>query len=149
MDRLNDYKVIRDVGKGSFGIVKLVERIADGKQCVWKQLKYGEMSEKEKKQLVREVNILRELHDENIVEYVDRIIDKNAQIIYIVMEHCEGGDMAHLIKHCKNTGEPFPEDLIWKIMSQIASALHACHFKDNGSVFHRDLKPGNVFLDKN
>jgi serine/threonine protein kinase len=52
------------------------------------------MSDKEKQQLVSEVNILRELKHSNIVKYVDRIIDKNDQTIFIVMEYCAGGDMA-------------------------------------------------------
>ena len=34
------------------------------------------MSEKEKQQIVAEVNILRELKHPNIVRYYDRIIDK-------------------------------------------------------------------------
>ena len=34
------------------------------------------MSEKEKQQIVSEVNILRELSHTNIVKYYDRIIDK-------------------------------------------------------------------------
>ena len=51
------------------------------------------MSEKEKQQLVSEVNILRELRHPNIVKYYDRIIDKEKSRIYIVMEHCEQGDM--------------------------------------------------------
>ena len=44
------------------------------------------MSEKEKQQLVSEVNILRELRHPNIVRYYDRIIDKERSRIFIVME---------------------------------------------------------------
>ena len=43
---------------------------------VGKEMEYGKMSEKEKKQLVEEVNILKELKHPNIVRYYDRIIDK-------------------------------------------------------------------------
>ena len=39
---------------------------------VWKELNYGRMSEKEKMQIVSEVNILRELKNPNIVRYYDR-----------------------------------------------------------------------------
>jgi NIMA (never in mitosis gene a)-related kinase len=59
------------------------------------------MSEKEKQQLVAEVNILRELSHPNIVRYHDRIIDRQRKRIYIVMEHCSGGDLAAYIKQKK------------------------------------------------
>jgi NIMA (never in mitosis gene a)-related kinase len=44
------------------------------------------MSEKEKQNRVSEVNILKELHHPNIVQYDDSIIDKQNQKIYIIME---------------------------------------------------------------
>ena len=43
--------------------------------------------------------------------------------------------------------EYIPESLLWKIIGQIASALEYCHSRKN-KILHRDLKPGNVFLDK-
>lgn len=55
------------------------------------------MSEGEKVQLVREVNLLREFKHPHIVRYHDRIIDKANSTLYIVMEYCEGGDLAALI----------------------------------------------------
>lgn len=59
------------------------------------------MTEKEKLQLVSEVNILRELRHPNIVRYYERYVDKEQSRIYIVMEYCEGGDLASLIKKCR------------------------------------------------
>jgi len=53
-----------------------VRRKSDSKVLVWKELDYGSMNDKEKKQLVSEVNILRDLKHPNIVRYYDRIIDK-------------------------------------------------------------------------
>ena len=61
---------------GSFGKVQKIKRISDSKTLVWKEMNYGMMSEKEKQQIVSEVNILRELNHANIVKYYDRIIDK-------------------------------------------------------------------------
>ena len=69
---------------GSFGKVCRIRRKSDGKILVWKELQYGKMKEKEKQQLVSEVNILRELSHPNIVKYYDRIIDKQSAKIYIV-----------------------------------------------------------------
>lgn len=69
---MENYEVISNIGKGSFGVVTKVRRKADGRTLVWKELNYGRMSEKEKQQLVSEVNILRELRHPNIVRYYDR-----------------------------------------------------------------------------
>lgn len=64
---------------------------------VWKELDYGSMTEAEKHMLVSEVNLLRELKHPNIVRYYDRIIDRTNTTLYIVMEYCEGGDLASAI----------------------------------------------------
>lgn len=58
------------------------------------------MSEGEKQMLVSEVNLLRELRHPNIVRYYDRIIDRTNTKLYIIMEHCEGGDLSSLITRC-------------------------------------------------
>ena len=49
-----------------------------------------------------EVNILREVQDQYIVKYHDRIINKKKQQIMIVMEYCEGGDLSNLIAKAKS-----------------------------------------------
>jgi NIMA (never in mitosis gene a)-related kinase len=69
---MDKYKVLSMIGKGSFGVISKVERKSDKKIFVWKEINYGKMSEREKKQLVAEVNILRELKHPNIVRYYDR-----------------------------------------------------------------------------
>jgi NIMA (never in mitosis gene a)-related kinase len=56
------------------------------------------MSEDAKQMLVVEVNLLRQLRHEHIVRYYDRVIDKAKAMLYIVMEFCEGGDLASYIK---------------------------------------------------
>ena len=92
------YEVIKEIGKGSFGKVHQIRRVADGKILVWKEINYGAMSEREKQLIVGEVNILRELRHPNIVRYYDRVIDKDRARLYIVMEFCSGGDLAGMIR---------------------------------------------------
>lgn len=82
---------------GSFGKVCLVKNISSGKQMVWKKINYGIMKERERKQLINEVNILRDLKHDNIVRYFDKIVDKKNTTIFIVMEYCAGGDLSKLI----------------------------------------------------
>ncbi len=77
----------------------------------------------------------------------NRIVDKETKKIYIVMEYCQNGDMAQLIKKCKVETDYVAEDVIWKIFVQIILALKECHNRKEGKILHRDLKPGNVFFD--
>ena len=64
------------------------------------------------------------------------------------MEYCEGGDLNQLIKRCKKTGEFIAEDIIWKIFTQVLLAIHVIHNHKEGKILHRDVKPSNIFLDK-
>ena len=102
---------------GSFGRVSKIRRISDGRILVQKELDYGKMSEKEKQQIVAEVNILRDLQHPNIVRFYDRCIDKRNLKIFIIMEHCEGGDLGQIIKRCLATREHIQEDFIWKVFA--------------------------------
>lgn len=144
---MDNYEVLSQIGKGSFGVVTKLRRKSDSKILVWKELNYGKMGEREKHQLVSEVNILKQLHHPNIVQYYDRIIDKKQTKIYIIMEYCEGGDMGSLLKRCKKDQDFIAEDVIWKIFTQIVLALNECHTRKAGKILHRDLKPANIFLD--
>ena len=64
-------------------------------------MNYGQMSSKEKELVVGEVNILRDLKNPFIVKYYDRIVDREATKLYIVMELCTGGDLGKVVKKCK------------------------------------------------
>ena len=61
----------------------------------------------------------------------------------IVMSHCEGGDLASLLKSVGSM--PLPEDAIMRWVVQLLLGLAHVHSK---AILHRDIKPGNVFLTK-
>ncbi|NWU11056.1 NEK2 kinase, partial [Cephalopterus ornatus] len=161
--RPDDYEVLLTIGAGSYGKCRKVRRKADGKILVWKELDYGSMTESEKQMLVSEVNLLRELRHPNIVRYYDRIIDRSSTTLYIVMEYCDGGDLASLIAKCSKerhvksvcgtlgisyTRHFLEESFVLRVLTQLTLALKECHRRSDGAVtVHRDLKPANVFLD--
>ncbi|NWW73057.1 NEK2 kinase, partial [Climacteris rufus] len=147
--RPDDYEVLLTIGAGSYGKCRKVRRKADGKILVWKELDYGAMTESEKQMLVSEVNLLRELRHPNIVRYYDRIIDRSSTTLYIVMEYCDGGDLASLIAKCaKERHVKSAQSFVLRVLTQLTLALKECHRRSDGGVtVHRDLKPANVFLD--
>lgn len=142
-----DYIVLETIGQGSFGTCQKIMRKADKKLLVWKLVEFGSMGEKEKESLVGEVNMLRELQHPNIVKYYDRIIDRETTTLYMVMELCEGGDLASLIKKYQKQRLYIEEEMVAKLFLQILQALQALHFRKEGIIVHRDIKPANIFLD--
>ena len=143
------YEPICLIGKGNFGSISKIRRKSDGMILVWKELNYGTMKDKYKHHIISEINILKELNHQNIVKYYDHIIDKEKTKIYIIMEYCPGGDLSQLIKRSRHSKQYIKEDIIWKIFSQVVSALYACHMNKSGKILHRDIKPSNVFIDNN
>jgi serine/threonine protein kinase len=140
------YETLETIGRGSFGLIRKVKRISDGKILAQKEINYGQMSQLEKQQLVNEVNILQELKHPNIIRYYERILDTCASKIYIITEYCDGGDLASLISACREQRTLLPEDTIWCILAQLVLALHECHYgskRGHGTILHRDIKPEN------
>ena len=57
---------------------------------VWKAVNYWRLEKAEKRMMVSEVNILHELQSPFVVKYLDRIVDRIATTLYVVMENCAG-----------------------------------------------------------
>ncbi|XP_026153205.1 serine/threonine-protein kinase ULK1 isoform X3 [Mastacembelus armatus] len=87
--------------------------------------------------LGKEIKILKELKHENIVELLD--FQETASSVYLVMEYCNGGDLADYL-HSKGT---LSEDTIRVFLQQIAGAMRVLQAK---GIIHRDLKPQNILL---
>ncbi|XP_054468210.1 serine/threonine-protein kinase ULK1 [Anoplopoma fimbria] len=87
--------------------------------------------------LGKEIKILKELKHENIVALLD--FQETASSVYLVMEYCNGGDLADYL-HSKGT---LSEDTIRVFLQQIAGAMRVLQGK---GIIHRDLKPQNILL---
>jgi NIMA (never in mitosis gene a)-related kinase 2 len=64
-----------------------------------------------------------------------------------VMEFCEGGDLSDYIRRHKRDRAWVKEEVVKNVLVQVLMALHDCHRHRPNKVLHRDLKPGNIFLD--
>ncbi|KAM7347076.1 nek2 [Cochliomyia hominivorax] len=145
---LQDYEVVSVIGNGAFGTCFKVRDKENGNIYAWKGMDYDELSESQKESLVSEIRVLRQLQHPNIVQYYHHLVNYEAKSIFIVMECCEGGDLAQLIAKAKAENKRFEERYIWRVLFQICRALQVCHNKiKEGTILHRDIKPANIFLD--
>ena len=165
--QLKDYKIIKLIGKGSFGEVYKVSK--DDKFYALKMYKISNemnnsnsLSKKEKnenlKSIENEIKILSQLNNPFIVklyevfsinlnEEVYNIKDENndEQIICLILELCENGDLNDKIKEKKQKNETFAEKEILHYFYEILQGLYYLH---KNRVLHRDLKTLNIFLTK-
>ena len=91
------YKRIETIGEGAYGKAHLVQCSSDGSYAVIKQVEIAKMDEEEKKATLREARILEVLHHPFITRFRE-VYRTRKGILCIVMEFCEGGDLAKRIK---------------------------------------------------
>ena len=167
LKQLKDYKIIKLIGKGSFAEVYKVSK--DNKFYALKtyQIKNDDLSlystissqkTKESKENLKsienEIKILSQLDNPFIVKlyevftinpYLESNNDEN-QLMCLVLELCENGDLNDKIKEKKRKNEKFTENEILQYFYEILQGLYYLH---KNRVIHRDLKTLNIFLTEN
>lgn len=135
------FKVVKFLGKGSYGSVFQVQRLTDGQTYALKEMDVRSMSQAEREDSVNEVRLLASVSHPNVIAYNEAFLDGNR--LCIIMEYAPDGDLSKVIKKWQMMKRPMPEDLIWKLFIQVARGLAALH---NMKILHRDIKPGNIMV---
>ncbi|EGX87639.1 cell division control protein 15, cdc15 [Cordyceps militaris CM01] len=136
---LKDYRLGECLGKGAFGSVYKAFNWNTGEAVAVKQIKLGNLPKSELRMIESEIDLLKNLHHDNIVKYIGFV--KSTDCLNIILEYCENGSL-HSI--CKAYGK-FPENLVGVYMTQVLQGLQYLH--DQG-VIHRDIKGANILTTK-
>ncbi|KAI0389591.1 hypothetical protein F5Y17DRAFT_448376 [Xylariaceae sp. FL0594] len=136
---LRDYRLGECLGKGAFGAVFKAFNWGTGEAVAVKQIKLVNLPKSELRMIEAEIDLLKNLHHDNIVKYIGFV--KSADCLNIILEYCENGSL-HSI--CKAYGK-FPENLVGVYMTQVLQGLQYLH--DQG-VIHRDIKGANILTTK-
>lgn len=138
---LKNYRLIRNIGHGAFGKVKVAKHRLTGIKVAIKILNRKKMREKCMEEKVsREIKIGKLLKHPHIIRLYETI--ESMTNVYVVMEYAEHGDLFDYIVQNRR----IREDEARKFFQQIISGLEHCH---KYRVVHRDLKPENLLLDSN
>ncbi|KZT26359.1 Pkinase-domain-containing protein [Neolentinus lepideus HHB14362 ss-1] len=133
------------IGAGSFGKVYLGMDASSGTLMAVKQVelpKSSGPSEQRKRSMLdaldREIELLKTLQHENIVQYLDSSADE--EFLNIFLEYVPGGSVAALLREYGS----FEEILVQKFVTQILQGLNYLHERD---IVHRDIKGANILVD--
>ncbi|GAB4815111.1 hypothetical protein N2152v2_002157 [Parachlorella kessleri] len=122
------YKIIELVGEGSFGKTVAVKLIT----------KHGK-NEKDIRNLRQEIDILRKLQHENIIQMLDAFETKTD---FCVVTELGQGELFQILED----DQSLPEDVVRSIARQLVRALHYLH---TNRIIHRDMKPQNILVSAN
>ncbi|KXJ95332.1 serine/threonine protein kinase [Microdochium bolleyi] len=130
------YQVGKMLGKGGFAIC--YEGYQNKKRYALKIVR-SKMAPKMEQKFQTELQIHSKMRHQNIVHFL-RAFSADA-CTYLVLELCPNGSLMDMVKRRKGLTEP--EVRFYSI--QIAGAIRYMHSK---GIIHRDLKMGNIFLDR-
>ena len=129
------FQLLEKLGEGSYGSVHKGLHRASGTIVAIKIVPInGEINA-----LKKEISILKECRNANIVGYIGSYIKDTD--LWLIMEYCSAGSVADLIKITKRT---LNEAQIASVCQAVLRGLEYLH--DNKKI-HRDIKAGNVLLD--
>lgn len=138
-NQLEDFKILKLIGIGSFGKVFLVKSLKDKKLYAMKVLFKDKILKK--RQAINTMNertILEKMNCPFIVKLYYAFQDNNK--LYLVTEFMQGGELFYFLKKRRK----IPEKEVTLYAAEIILALEHLH-KHN--IIYRDLKPENILLD--
>jgi tRNA A-37 threonylcarbamoyl transferase component Bud32 len=137
---LGAYQVLELIGKGGMGEVYLALHKLLDRRVALKLLRAKYASNRSAvKRFFMEARAACRINHPNIVSITDFVEDEGG-ICFYVMEYLAGETLGARIAR-----GPLPLPELLRIGFQIIEALAALH---DAGVIHRDLKPGNIFLEQ-
>ena len=136
------FKIIKELGRGSNGVVYLAEQTSLNRQVALKILPDAKAEDpKFVKDFLKEARAVARLNHHNIIQVYDAGVTANG-IYFLAMELVSGKSIEDIIL---SKGALKPKNAV-KIMLELARALEYSWRKEH--LFHGDIKPDNVMIRK-
>eukprot|EP00747_Dinoflagellata_sp_TGD_P063651 gnl/TRDRNA2_/TRDRNA2_153553_c0_seq1.p1 gnl/TRDRNA2_/TRDRNA2_153553_c0~~gnl/TRDRNA2_/TRDRNA2_153553_c0_seq1.p1 ORF type:complete len:773 (+),score=126.57 gnl/TRDRNA2_/TRDRNA2_153553_c0_seq1:169-2319(+) len=137
---IGHYILLKTIGEGTFGKVKLGTHILTGERVAVKVLEKERIVDiADVERVAREIHILKLIRHPHIIQLYE-IIETPRQL-YLIMEYARRGELFDWIV----VNQKATEREACRFLHQILAGVEKIHAM---SVVHRDLKPENLLLDE-
>jgi serine/threonine protein kinase len=139
------YRLLEHIGTGGMGAVYLCEHMLMQRLVAVKVLPIDKIANDPSalQRFVREARAVASLDHPNIVHAYD--IDKFDKVHYLVMEYVDGTSLQEIVARYATKKQWFSIPRAAHAIAQAALGLQHAH---ELSLIHRDVKPGNLLLDR-
>ncbi|EGR31017.1 phosphoinositide dependent kinase-1, putative [Ichthyophthirius multifiliis] len=138
---MDDYEIIRVLGRGAYGEVILAKQKIDNENCAIKILEKSYLAKERKQyQVFIEKEVLSFMKFDGIIKLLGSFQD--SQFLYFVIEYCEGGEFSSYLN------QNFKYLTIETIKFYAAEIIYILEKLHENGIIHRDLKPENIMLTK-
>ena len=136
-----EYRIERELGRGGMATVYLAHDLALDRKVAIKVMSPELFAAGDEliNRFLREARTGARLNHPHIIPVY--AIRESTDLIFFVMKFIDGKPLDDIIK---SVG-PLPIPLVARVVAQVADALAYAH---RSGVVHRDIKPGNLLLDK-
>ncbi|SPO02406.1 related to serine/threonine-protein kinase [Cephalotrichum gorgonifer] len=136
---LERWRLLEKMGDGAFSnVYRALDLEGHHGEAAIKVVRKFEMNNMQRSNILKEVQIMRQLDHPNIVKLLE--FSESREYYYIVLELAPGGELFHQIVRLTY----FSEDLSRHVITQVAKAL--LHLHEEKGIVHRDIKPENILF---
>ena len=140
---MDQFVVVDQLGAGAFGRALLCRDKSTREFVVIKEIRCVDKNARDEAR--REAELLRKHSHPNVCRLIASFASDEQKRFYLVLEHCDGGDLSQAISKRRSERRPYPEHEAASIFVMITLALRHVHAR---RIVHRDVKAANVFLTK-
>jgi serine/threonine protein kinase len=155
---VNEYVLLRKLGSGTYGKVKLCMHKETGQYLAIKIINRSLLNKVKRDSrgrpmkvnqiglVLKEVAILKKLYHANVVQLHEVIDDPTDEKLFMIFEYIERGAVMKLSGSNETDRPPFTDGAARKYFRDLISGLEYLHMH---KVIHRDIKPENLLVDNN